>query len=51
MGSGIVAYYLYILFIRVDKKCKARTSFDHVGGWNRTPALERRKKELSIYPQ
>ncbi|WP_353777629.1 hypothetical protein [Winogradskyella sp. 3972H.M.0a.05] len=47
MGSGEVVYYLEIPFISVDEKCDAYTSFDHVGGWNHTPSLERRKKELS----
>lgn len=46
MGSGKVIYILYIPFISVDSKCKAYTSFDHVGGWNHKPALERRKNEL-----
>jgi len=46
MGSGNVIYYLKIPFIRVHTKCEAYTSFDHVGGWNHTPALEDRKKQL-----
>jgi len=46
MGSGHVIYYLKIPFIRVDSKCKAYTSFDHVGGWNHKPALDYRKQEL-----
>ena len=46
MGSGKVIYSLFIPFISVNSKCEAYTSFDHVGGWNHTPALNRRKKEL-----
>lgn len=46
MGSGKVIYSLIIPFISVNSKCEAYTSFDHVGGWNHTPALNRRKKEL-----
>ena len=46
MGSGHVTYYLKIPFKRVSTKCEAYTSFDHVGGWNHTPALEARKKQL-----
>lgn len=47
MGSGNVTYDLVIPFKRVDEKCEAYTSFDHVGGWNHRPALDKRKKELS----
>ena len=46
MGSGNVIYYLKIPFKRVNLKCDAYTSFDHVGGWNHKPALEARKKQL-----
>ena len=46
MGSGNVIYYLKIPFKRVNTKCEAYTSFDHVGGWNHAPALEERKKQL-----
>lgn len=46
MGSGQVVYYLKIPFVRVDEKCQAYTSFDHVGGWNHAPALEARKRQL-----
>jgi hypothetical protein len=46
MGSGNVIYYLKIPFKRVNSTCEAYTSFDHVGGWNHKPALERRKKQL-----
>ena len=47
MGSGQVTYYLKIPFLQVTAQCEAYTSFDHVGGWNHTPALEARKKQLS----
>lgn len=47
MGSGNVIYYLKIPFKRVDSKCEAYTSFDHVGGWNHSPALIARKKQLN----
>ena len=46
MGSGKVVYTLVIPFTAVNEQCDAYTSFDHVGGWNHTPALDRRKKEL-----
>ncbi|MEO1031447.1 MAG: hypothetical protein AAFX55_08575 [Bacteroidota bacterium] len=46
MGSGTVTYYLKIPFKKVSEKCKAYTSFDHVGGWNHAPALSERKKQL-----
>lgn len=46
MGSGTVTYYLKIPFIKVDQKCEAYTSFDHVGGWDHEPNLIDRKKEL-----
>jgi hypothetical protein len=47
MGSGKVTYVLSIPFVKVNQKCDAYTSFDHVGGWNHTPALAKRKQELS----
>lgn len=47
MGSGTVIYYLSIPFLEVAQPCDAYTSFDHVGGWNHTPTLEARKKQLS----
>lgn len=47
MGSGRVTFELHIAFVKVSSKCEAFTSFDHVGGWNHSPALERRKKELA----
>ncbi len=46
MGSGHVIYKLYIPFIAVKEKCDAYTSFDHVGGWNHSPALSKRKLQL-----
>ncbi|ADV49849.1 hypothetical protein Celal_2562 [Cellulophaga algicola DSM 14237] len=46
MGSGNVTYYLEIPFKRVNTKCEAYTSFDHVGGWNHKPALKSRKLQL-----
>jgi hypothetical protein len=46
MGSGEVRYYLYIPIIAVNQKCDAYTAFDHVGGWNHTPALSQRKAQL-----
>ena len=46
MGTGNVVYYLKIPFKRVDRKCEAYTSFDHVGGWNHSPALKARKQQL-----
>ena len=47
MGSGYVVYKLSIPFIKVVEKCDAYTSFDHVGGWNHSPELLKRKQELS----
>ncbi len=47
MGSGNVTYALSIPFITVKEKCDASTSFDHVGGWNHSPALSSRKAQLS----
>lgn len=46
MGTGEVSYQIEIPFIRVQSRCEAYTSFDHVGGWNHTPELEARKKQL-----
>lgn len=46
MGSGNVVYYLKIPFKSVADKCQAATSFDHVGGWNHSPALNARKRQL-----
>ncbi len=47
MGTGNVIYSLNIPFEEVNTACEAFTSFDHVGGWNHSPALEARKKQLS----
>ena len=47
MGSGQVIFKLSIPFLSVKDKCHAFTSFDHVGGWNHTPSLLKRKRELS----
>ncbi|WMI70288.1 hypothetical protein [Mangrovimonas sp. YM274] len=47
MGTRQVIYSLSIPFVRVKEACDAYTSFDHVGGWNHSPALARRKQELS----
>ena len=46
MGSDSVRYTLVIPFMRVDRACDARTSFDHCGGWNHPPELIKRKKDL-----
>jgi len=46
MGTGTVTYFLNIPFVAVKNACDAYTSIDHCGGWNHSPALERRKKEL-----
>ncbi|WP_299103378.1 hypothetical protein [uncultured Winogradskyella sp.] len=46
MGSGFVSYSLTIPFLSVTNKCDAYTAFDHVGGWNHTPALAQRKAQL-----
>lgn len=47
MGSGTVIYSLKIPFTPVPDSCDAYTSFDHVGGWNHSPALEARKQQLA----
>lgn len=47
MGTGKVVYALSIPFKVVNEKCEAYTSFDHVGGWNHTPDLLKRKQELN----
>jgi len=46
MNTGHVEFLLKIPFERVANKCDAFTSFDHVGGWGHSPALNQRKKEL-----
>lgn len=50
MGTGEVVYKVVIPFLRVDKPCKAYTSFDHVGGWNHKPALQARINQLKDLP-
>ncbi|WP_299150593.1 hypothetical protein [uncultured Dokdonia sp.] len=47
MGSGSVNYYLSVPFIEVKKPCEAYTSFDHVGGWNHRPELQKRINQLT----
>lgn len=46
MGTGKVEYMLIIPLKQVASKCEAYTSFDHVGGWNHKPELEKRKEQL-----
>lgn len=46
MGSGFVTYELVIPFMNVATKCEAFTSFDHCGGWNHIPEIQKRKQEL-----
>lgn len=46
MGTGNVIYKITIPFSKVKEKCQAYTSFDHVGGWNHSPALSERKSKL-----
>jgi len=46
MGTGTVIFKLEIPFQKVEEKCDAYTSFDHVGGWNHSPELEKRKMQL-----
>ncbi|MEO9531107.1 MAG: hypothetical protein ABJG68_06335 [Crocinitomicaceae bacterium] len=46
MGTGHVTYYLSIPFIKVETACEAYTSFDHCGGWDHSPAIDARKKQL-----
>lgn len=46
MGSGTVHYSLVIPFKKVENKCQAFTSFDHVGGWDHSPELKKRKLQL-----
>ena len=47
MGTGKVTYELVIPFARVSTKCAAYTSFDHSGGWNHYPAINKRKERLN----
>ncbi len=46
MGTGSVTFELVIPFMNVSTKCQAFTSFDHCGGWNHVPEIEKRKQEL-----
>jgi len=49
MGTGNVVYNVEIPFESVSNKCDARTGFAHVGGWNHSPELSKRKKEILSY--
>ena len=44
---GSVKLEIFIPFKRVKNPCEASTSFDHSGGWDHGPEIEKRKKELS----
>lgn len=44
---GSVKLEIFIPFKRVQNLCEARTGFDHSGGWDHDPAIEKRKKQLS----
>ena len=44
---GYVKLEIFIPFKRVKNPCEASTSFDHSGGWDHDPEIEKRKKELS----
>ncbi len=48
MGDDVIGvkYSVKIPFVQVSKPCDATTSFDHSGGWNHTPDLEKRKTDL-----
>lgn len=46
MGTGYVEYVIKIPFRFVNDSCLASTSFDHCGGWNHSPNLDKRKEEL-----
>ena len=46
MGTGRVVYKLHVPFVRAESSCAAFTSFDHVGGWNHAPELQKRKAQL-----
>ena len=48
MGSGTVVYEVEIPFMSTSK-CDSMTGFAHVGGWNHTPELNSRKRELLSY--
>ena len=43
---GSVKLEIFIPFKRVLNLCEARTGFDHSGGWDHDPAIEKRKKQL-----
>ena len=43
---GSVKLEIFIPFKRVKTPCEARTGFDHSGGWDHDPAIEKRKKQL-----
>ena len=43
---GSVKLEIFIPFKRVQNLCEARTGFDHSGGWDHDPAIEKRKKQL-----
>lgn len=44
---GSVKLEIFIPFKRVKKKCHAATAFDHSGGWDHAPEIEKRIKNLS----
>ncbi len=44
---GDVKLEIFIPFKRVKKKCDAATAFDHSGGWDHAPEIEKRIKNLS----
>ena len=44
---GSVKLEIFIPFKRVKNPCEARTGFDHSGGWDHDPEIEKRKKQLS----
>ncbi len=43
---GSVKLEIFIPFKRVKNPCEASTGFDHSGGWDHDPAIEKRKKQL-----
>ena len=43
---GSVKLEIFIPFKRVQNLCEARTGFDHSGGWDHDPEIEKRKKQL-----
>ena len=44
---GSVKLEIFIPLKRVKNPCEARTGFDHSGGWDHDPEIEKRKKKLS----